>query len=138
MYNINPVLWGKHLWIYLHYLTLSYPDKPTQEDKQKMKEYFTGLWRYLPCEKCRINYLRHFEELPLTDETLENRDKFVFWLVDFHNIVNLETGKKQMTKAEFIKQYMNGEEDKSKRKFYIIFVLLFLVILLLLCIKFMK
>ena len=49
MYNINPVLWGKHGWTFLHYITLSYPDNPDEATKQMFKEFFTQIiWKVVP------------------------------------------------------------------------------------------
>ena len=130
-YNINPVLWGKHLWKYLHYLTLSYPDNPTIDEQIKIKIFFNMIGDYLPCEKCRINYNRHQSELYLSDEILQSRDKLIFWLFDLHNIVNAETGKERFTKEDFFKEYRFDKDDTAKITFFNKYIILILVIVLL-------
>lgn len=116
MYNINPIIWGSHLWKYLHYLTLAYPDSPPLETQMLYKDFFLNLHNFIPCEKCRINYKRHLEELPLTDEILRSRNSLIRWLFDIHNIVNKETGKKQLGFDEFLDIYTQDPEETKKKK----------------------
>jgi hypothetical protein len=131
MYNINPSLWGHHMWKSLHYITLSYPDNPSEEIKLMFKDFFINIiYKFLPCEKCRFNYKKHLKELPLTDEILNSRNKFIFWLVDIHNIVNQETGKRTISYEEFNQIYLNNKETK-KENHISLYIIIFLVIILL-------
>jgi hypothetical protein len=142
MNNINPILWGPHMWKSLHYITLSYPNNPTDETKNMFKDFFTNIiWKFLPCEKCRYNYIRHLKELPLTDEILNSRNKFIYWLVDIHNIVNDETGKRKISYEEFNNIYY-GKDNTIKKKntsyLYVILILVIILILLFITYKKMK
>lgn len=130
MYNIDPSLWGLHMWKSLHYITLSYPDKPTEEIKLLFKDFFTNIiYKFLPCEKCRYNYKKHLIEIPLTEDILNCRNKFIYWLVDIHNIVNQETGKRKISYEEFNKIYIDNNENKKENKSYL-YIITFLVIIL--------
>ena len=45
MSNINdqimtPDVWGPHGWKFIHYITLGYPENPTQMQKDKYKAFF--------------------------------------------------------------------------------------------------
>ena len=45
MSNINdqimtPDVWGPHGWKFIHYITLGYPEYPTQMQKDKYKAFF--------------------------------------------------------------------------------------------------
>lgn len=94
MINIGPDVWGPHGWKFLHFIALAYPNEPTEEKKNHYRQFFESLQHMLPCSLCANNYKRHFyEDLPLTDEVLENRDNLVKWTIDLHNLVNKETGK---------------------------------------------
>jgi len=138
MYNIDPILWGPSLWKYLHYLTLSYPDSPTLELKMKYKDFFLNLYNFIPCEKCRINYQKHLEQIPLTDNIMNSRNELIKWLFDIHNIVNKETGKRELKFKEFIEIYtMDPEEvNKNKRKRNIIIIGIIILVILLVINKF--
>jgi hypothetical protein len=131
MYNINPALWGKHAWPFLHYISLSYPENPNKETQELFRDFFINIiWKFLPCEKCRYNYKKHLEELPLTDDILKSRNKFIYWLVDIHNIVNEETGKRKITYDEFNKMYINAKEEEIKTTNFSFTIIIFLIITL--------
>lgn len=108
MININPTLWGPNLWKFMHYLTLSYPEQPTEYDVNKFKNFFMNIGEYLPCEKCRYNYKDHLQVLPLTENELSCRDNLILWLFNLHNIVNKHIGKKEFTIKEFNDVYVNN------------------------------
>lgn len=141
MNNINPILWGPHMWKSLHYITLSYPNNPSNETKNMFKDFFTNIiWQFLPCEKCRYNYIQHLKELPLTDEILSSRNKFIYWLVDIHNIINFETGKRKISYEEFNNIYFNNDNNVKKNTsfLYVIFILVIILILLFITYKKLK
>jgi hypothetical protein len=108
MININPTLWGPNLWKFMHYLTLSYPEQPSEYDVNKFKNFFMNIGEYLPCEKCRYNYKDHLQVLPLTENELSCRDNLILWLFNLHNIVNKHIGKKEFTIKEFNDVYVNN------------------------------
>jgi hypothetical protein len=68
--NIDPNIWGPHLWKSLHYITLGYPDNPDELTKNNTKNLFMSLKYVLPCAKCRFNYSQHLEKYPLNDLSL--------------------------------------------------------------------
>ena len=34
--NMGPDIWGPHGWKFLHFVTLGYPEKPTENEKKKI------------------------------------------------------------------------------------------------------
>jgi len=133
MYNINPLLWGPHLWKFMHYLTLSYPDNPNIDEQNKFKNFFMMIGQYLPCEKCRVNYKTNLQTIPLTDIVLSSRNNLIKWLFDLHNIVNKETGKTQITFDKFNDIYLNNkqeENDNTQYKYGILIILAVILIIL--------
>ncbi len=101
---MNQNIWGPNLWFSLHTMTFTYPLKPKDTDKQNTKTFFHSLQYMIPCSVCRKNYVRHLQESPI-DEHLESRKKLVFWLIDIHNMVNGETGKKILSHDVVIRKY---------------------------------
>jgi hypothetical protein len=112
MNNINPKLWGPHLWIGLHYITVSYPDNPSSQEKENMKQFFNSLGNVLPCNRCRQNYAQHLNKYPLTDNVLSSKRNLVDWLRSIHNEINIMNGKKPWTLQEVMDRY-TGEQKKS-------------------------
>jgi hypothetical protein len=91
--SIDPKLWGSHAWRFLYYISLAYPEKPTDTDKYNMKYFLESLKNILPCDKCRINYEKNITKYPLTDKVLSNNVSLVEWISNIHNQVNIETNK---------------------------------------------
>lgn len=127
---MNPTIWGPHAWIFLHSITMAYPICPNNNDMKNMRDFFTTLSGILPCTTCRDNYKRHLKELPLTDDILKSREKLIKWLIDFHNIVNVENGKSKMTYTEVQNKYLElYGYDKKTRLFRISLILLVFIII---------
>ena len=101
---MNQNIWGSSLWFSLHTITMNYPNIPTYVDKQDYKNFFISLQYVIPCSVCRKNYQRHLKELPI-ENALESRQKLVYWLIDIHNLVNAEIGKKIMSYKNAVEKY---------------------------------
>lgn len=85
---INPKVWGKHGWVFLHLVSLSYPEKPSNKEKKNFKQFFELLQDILPCEVCQDNYKDHLNKYPLSDNVFQSKENLVNWLIDIHNCVN--------------------------------------------------
>ncbi len=85
---IYPDKWGPHVWQALHYITLGYPENPTEDQKKKYKNFFVLLKDTLPCSVCANHYGENLKKMPLSDKDLKNKESLVKWLINFHNIVN--------------------------------------------------
>ena len=90
---MKPEVWGPHAWIFLHSITLEYPNNPTNEDKLNIKNFFNSVGLVLPCQKCRLNFNSHLKKYPLTDKVLESKSSLVKWMIDIHNCVNVMNNK---------------------------------------------
>jgi hypothetical protein len=101
---MNQNIWGPNLWFSLHTITMNYPNQPTFLQQKDYKNFFTSLQYVIPCKICRKNYQRHLIEHPI-DNFLHSRKALVFWLIDIHNMVNSETGKKVLPHDKVIKKY---------------------------------
>jgi len=93
MTNLGPESWGPHAWKFIHIVALAYPVKPTLEDKQNYKRFYTTIGDIIPCAHCREHYKEHLIKNPITDDVLMNRKKLLNWTIDIHNEVNKLTGK---------------------------------------------
>jgi hypothetical protein len=93
MTNLGPESWGPHAWKFIHIVALAYPVKPTLEDKQNYKRFYTTIGDIIPCAHCREHYKENLVKNPITDDILMNRKKLLNWTIDIHNEVNKLTGK---------------------------------------------
>lgn len=97
-------IWGPYFWFTLHTITLSYPDKPTYENKRNFNDFFINLQNVIPCAKCREHYRTHITNYPIST-ALDSKQDLVVWCFNLHNIVNISLGKKQMEFHEFQEKY---------------------------------
>lgn len=140
---MNPEIWGPHAWLFLHSITLNYPEKPTKEEKEIYKNFFNNLGKVLPCYKCQRNYEKHIEMIPITKKILSSKKRIIKWLIDIHNLVNKSNGKKEMKEKEMIKKYKKIYEEKKEKKnikniiilTIIIYAILLLIYILIIMIK---
>lgn len=99
---MNQNIWGPGVWTFLHSVSLNYPTKPSNMDKNKIYNFLESLGKVLPCKYCRQNYKRHITEMPVR---LESRKDFFEWTVDLHNAVNKQEDKSTMTYKEVLDKY---------------------------------
>ena len=114
---MDPEIWGPHGWYFLHSITLAYPDNPTNDDKMYHKNFFESLKNILPCEKCRNHYDQTLTTYPI-EKHLENKESLFKWLVDVHNRVNIDNGKREYSYDEVTKLYENMY-SKNKNGYFI-------------------
>jgi hypothetical protein len=110
---ITPAIWGPCGWRFLHFVTLGYPNNPTEEQRNKYKAFFLLLRDTLPCSVCANHYAENLKKMPLTDDILKNKETLVKWLIDFHNIVNEMKGKKSI-EYEDARELVNSFNQQCK------------------------
>lgn len=111
---MDPNIWGPKFWFSLHSTTLTYPFYPDEKDKLRYKNFFELLEFVLPCALCRNNYAKNLKQYPITNH-LNDRKSLVYWLIDIHNMVNVETQKPTISHSEVIEMY----EKIYGRKIYL-------------------
>ena len=94
--NINPNIWGKHAWNFIHIVSSSYPDNPTIYQKKAYKNFFVSLKDILPCSNCRKHFAKNIK-LYNIDNYLNNRNSLFKWTVIMHNLVNKISKKKEVS-----------------------------------------
>tara|TARA_B000000475_G_C15902815_1_gene409306 strand:- start:298 stop:807 length:510 start_codon:yes stop_codon:yes gene_type:complete len=144
---MDPNIWGPHAWIFLHTITLTYPHKPTTQDKINYKNFFINLGKVLPCPHCNNNYNIHLNQLPI-DEFLTSKKSLVYWLIQIHNLTNNVLNKKNnISFDEFTDIYKNLYQKKtnisqsqqsiqSPQSYSNIFFIIFIIFIILLIIFF--
>ena len=87
-------VWGPSLWHYLHTMSFNYPIQPTIEDKKHYMNFILSLKYVLPCKYCRMNLKTNFRQLPITMQTMKNRETFSRYVYNLHELVNKMLHKK--------------------------------------------
>ena len=117
---MNPKVWGPHAWFFLHSVTLSYPNNPTETDKKQMYDFFMSVSNVLPCLDCMKHFKDHLNKYPITP-FLDSKDSLVSWLIILHNMVNVSTGKPTMTNEAVLKLYNKKYALGSSTTFQTVF-----------------
>jgi len=126
--NINSDYWGSKGWYFIDTIVLSYPDKPTQSDKDEFFNFFQSIKKVLPCEKCRVHFSEYLYNHPLNDKILSSKEKLIKWILAAHNNVRKMQNKKEITLNEFFDFYIRENkleinkttsEVKIIEKFYL-------------------
>lgn len=118
--NLSPKIWGSALWTSIHAIIYTYPDNPTNEDKEKYKNFLVLLGDLLPCCSCRESYKEFTKEkgiLELNDDVFKNKKTLMEWGYNIHNKVNNKLGVNfDLSLSDVTKRwniYCN-ENDESK------------------------
>lgn len=136
---MQPKVWGPPIWRAVHYIALGYPDNPDAEHRLHYKEFFSNLWRVIPCSKCAMNYKRHLTELPPIDHFLECSRNLFQYTVALHNMVNTELGKPTMEVEQAYNLYTNPTPQHPKgRGTPVALIVLFILTFALLCMTVVK
>jgi len=111
----GPDIWGPPGWKFIHYVTMGYPNNPSDDIKKKYYNYFHTLKYVIPCSICSSHFAENLEKLPLTNEVLSNRENLMKWGIDIHNIVNKKNNKKVYDYTDAMVLIMNGFKDEPKQ-----------------------
>ena len=126
--NIKPSVWGPHGWKFMHFVSLGYPETPSQEDKRQYKEFYESLQHILPCGACAQNYKLNLQRTPI-DNSLDSRDMLIKWVIDIHNKVNQETKKKTLKHEEALNLYLKQQSPLFDYGFKLLILVIILVFL---------
>lgn len=96
----GPDVWGPHGWKFIHFVTLGYPEYPSKQDKENYFNFFNSLKNVIPCSICGNNFKEHLKINPLTDKILSDKENFIKWGINMHNLTNRDTNKKTFSFTE--------------------------------------
>lgn len=101
---MNPEVWGRHGWFFLHSITMGYPDKPTPNDADSFRAFFYMLPNVLPCDVCRKHFADHLRSNNI-ERALTSKRTLVEWLIQVHNMTNRSLGKRELNYDQVIALY---------------------------------
>jgi hypothetical protein len=129
--SISPDKWGKEGWKFLHFVSLGYPDYPTEIQKEQYKNFFYSIKYVLPCRKCSLHYTENLDKHPLTDNILSSKDKMINWVIDMHNEVNIMNNKPVVSYEDA--RQMHGPihtHTKKKSEYNLLFIFIIILFIL--------
>ena len=102
--HYDSVIWGPHMWFFLHTISLCYPLRPNAVTKKKYYDFVQNIPLFIPVERMSSNFSKLLDEYPVTPY-LDNRESFVRWVWFIHNKINEMLEKPQLSFNEFYIQY---------------------------------
>ncbi|CAA7260407.1 unnamed protein product [Cyclocybe aegerita] len=94
---------GRATWKLLHTMTLRYPEKPTEDEREALSSYFHLSSRLYPCGECAAEFQLLLKKYP---PQTSSRRAASLWLCAVHNEVN-----KRLKKSEFDCAHLSDEYD---------------------------
>jgi hypothetical protein len=111
---INPEIWGKHYWFFLHTMALTYPKYPGTNIQKKYYNFIMDLPHFIPDE----NMSRYFRELLVeypVSAYLSDCESLSRWLWFIHNKINIKLEKPTISLEDFyITFYKELSYDKKQ------------------------
>ena len=101
---MEPKIWGPSTWIFLHLLSMSYPDKPNSEDIKAHISFLFAFSKILPCNICKEEFSKHLSE-NIMQEVLSSKEKYMRFLFNVHNDVNKRNNRPVLEYNQFILLY---------------------------------
>jgi len=93
--------WGPNYWFVIHHSAAYYSNNPTQSEQTGMFQFILSIPTILPCSICKGHAREFLEENYQYLKRVVTNKQFLFrFFVDFHNSVNVRTGKQSMSYAE--------------------------------------
>ena len=126
--------WGPSGWTFLHATSYSYPEYPTETEKNDMSHFITYFAKVLPCKKCREDFAlflaKNFGERK-RGAILKTKRTLVEFLIDAHNYVNNKLGKRIFSYKEVDNLYLgNGFPARCCT-----ILILIIIIIVMICLK---
>ena len=111
MIQLDPKVWGPHMWFFINTIAMTYPNRPNAVTKKKYYDFMQNLPMFIPIEHMSGEFSKLLDEYPI-QPYLDTKESFIRWVWFIHNKINEKLEKPQITLNEFYKKYY--EEYKPK------------------------
>uniref|UniRef100_A0A0N4ZLU4 Sulfhydryl oxidase n=1 Tax=Parastrongyloides trichosuri TaxID=131310 RepID=A0A0N4ZLU4_PARTI len=101
---------GRSTWKLLHTISVYYPDKPSDKNKEDVKKTIESLAEVYPCNHCAEDFRKDIKENPIK---LESRNELANWMCEVHNRVNEKIGKDIFDCSKVYERWYDGWKDGS-------------------------
>lgn len=129
--SFKPQIWGKHAWIFLSTIALSYPINPSPIEQQEYKVFFLSLRNLLPCSTCAKHFTENIKKHNI-DNYLDHPHSLFSWVVKIENEVNKSLGKPLLDEKVLREQFYNQNIDSFFNFSFKTKIIMFFSIILLL------
>lgn len=81
---------GAASWTFLHSMAAKYPNNPTQEERQDMREFLKLFSHVYPCTWCASDFEKYITK---HSPRVKSKEELSRWLCEAHNHVNVKLSK---------------------------------------------
>lgn len=99
---------GRASWTYFHTLLARFPDEPTAEQSEKLKQFIELYAELYPCGECSYHFVKTLKRYP---PQVSSRTTAALWGCSIHNIVNEHLGKDKYDCSTILEDYDCGCGD---------------------------
>lgn len=110
--ELNPDVWGKWYWGFLHTISINYPNYPNAVTKKMYYELINNFPLFIPCQNISNDFSKLIVSYPVSPY-LDNRDSFIRWIHFIHNKINEKMEKPVIPLNEFYINYYEQYKPKS-------------------------
>ncbi|KAG8771030.1 hypothetical protein FRC12_003896 [Ceratobasidium sp. 428] len=96
---------GRATWKLMHTMTLRFPDKPTEDEREALKSFFYLTSRLYPCGECATEFQALLKQYP---PQTSSRMVSALWLCHVHNLVNARLKKSEFDCTKLDETYDCG------------------------------
>tara|TARA_B100002019_G_C21238731_1_gene584251 strand:- start:271 stop:843 length:573 start_codon:yes stop_codon:yes gene_type:complete len=93
--------WGTPTWILFHSLAEKVNERKYANHYMTMWNFIKEVCAALPCPFCRTHAINYTNSVPITN--INTKEKLITTLFNFHNDVNLRTGKSLVSRSVLTK-----------------------------------
>eukprot|EP00039_Didymoeca_costata_P020945 m.342909 g.342909 ORF g.342909 m.342909 type:complete len:160 (-) comp22012_c0_seq1:73-552(-) len=101
---------GRCSWAYLHTLAAYYPNDPTKEMEERMRNFMLEYGRMYPCGYCADTTT---QEMIRNPPRTQSRHEFSQWMCEIHNEVNDRLNKPKFDCSKVLERWRTGPPDGS-------------------------
>lgn len=104
---------GRASWKYFHTLLARFPDKPTEDERLKLKNFISLYAELYPCGECSYHFIKLIEKYPVQTSSRTNA---AMWGCHIHNKVNAYLKKEEYDCSTILEDYDCGcgPDDESE------------------------
>lgn len=102
---------GRSSWTLLHSIAATYPEKPTQDEQCKMREFIDLFGKFYPCWYCGEDFVDYTKKVV---PRVDNQEAFGKWLCDSHNAVNEKLGKPRFDCNLWKQRWKDGWDERTR------------------------
>lgn len=107
--------WGNITWKFFHTLAEKIDENHFSDIKDKLINIILNTCSNLPCPDCSEHATNILKRSYI--KNINNKNHFIEFLRQFHNIVNIKLEKKEVKKEEIVEMYKNENISKIFNQF---------------------